>query len=484
MKNNASLAYNFFLVLGDLFALFASFVAAFGIRAASEVAVANPMPISSFLVMLAVTLPFWVLIFALLGLYNANIYERRFAEAGRLFLGSFISLLILTFWDFLSVDPIFPAKMVPIYGMLIGFVILLIIRNVTRLIRTRLFAYGRGLTRIAIIGNTPITLELATSLRNSKASGYEVVGVIGYRKKFPYEQIPMFTNFEQFLESNPEDLHGIVQTELFTNEVRNTEILSYAQEHHVSYRFVPGNSELFVGNIDVDLFRNSVPVIHVHHTALFGWGRIFKRLTDIFLGIIALIITSPLWVICVIGIKLSDRGPVFYKANRYSRFGTKVGVYKFRSMRQAYNGMSPEEAFAAMDKPELAKDYRANGDQLPDDPRVSRFGKFMRATSLDELPQIWNVVHGEISMVGPRALDVYEMEKYDKKNLILSVKSGLTGLAIVSGRHAMSFEERRKLDLYYVQNWSFGLDLIILIKTVRVVVERLFRRGARYEQDS
>jgi lipopolysaccharide/colanic/teichoic acid biosynthesis glycosyltransferase len=109
-------------------------------------------------------------------------------------------------------------------------------------------------------------------------------------------------------------------------------------------------------------------------------------------------------------------------------------------------------------------------------------GRLLRAASLDELPQLWNVVHGEISLVGPRALDIEEIEEYDKKNLILSVKSGLTGLALVSGRHAMSFEERRKLDLYYVQNWSFGLDMVIILKTIRVVIERLFRRGARYEQ--
>ena len=163
-----------------------------------------------------------------------------------------------------------------------------------------------------------------------------------------------------------------------------------------------------------------------------------------------------------------------------SRFGSTVHVYKFRSMKQAYNGLTPEQGFAKMGKPELSKQYRANGDQLPHDPRVSRAGRLLRATSLDELPQLWNVVHGEISLVGPRALDVGEIQGYDKRNLILSVKSGLTGLALVSGRHTMSFEERRKLDLYYVQNWSFGLDMIIVLKTVRVVLERLARHGARY----
>ena len=142
--------------------------------------------------------------------------------------------------------------------------------------------------------------------------------------------------------------------------------------------------------------------------------------------------------------------------------------------------MTPEQAFAKMGRPELAKEYRKNGDQLADDPRISRLGRFMRATSLDELPQLLNVIKGDISLVGPRALDAYEMEQYSKKNLILSVKSGLTGLAVVSGREGISFEERRKLDLYYVQNWSFWLDIVILLKTIRVVLARIFKQGARY----
>jgi lipopolysaccharide/colanic/teichoic acid biosynthesis glycosyltransferase len=101
---------------------------------------------------------------------------------------------------------------------------------------------------------------------------------------------------------------------------------------------------------------------------------------------------------------------------------------------------------------------------------VARIGRFLRKTSLDELPQLINIVKGDISLVGPRALDPFEMEKYSKKNLILAVKTGLTGLAQVSGRRDISFEERRKLDLYYVQNWSFWLDVVILVKTIRVVL--------------
>lgn len=460
-------------------ALVAGFIAAFIIRAESPVAVANPMPALSFVFIFLSLLPFWILIFALLGLYNSQIHEKRFAELGRLFVGSFIGLMFMVFWDYMSLDYIFPAKLVPIYGFIIAFILLVSIRNLMRIIRTTLFSVGSGLHNIVIVGNTPMTVELIDTLVDSKKSGYKILGVVGYRKSLGH-RLKSFPTFSQFLSSAPHELHSIIQTELYSNEQKNAEILTYAQENHIGYRFVPGNSELFTGNIDVALFRNSIPVIHVHHTALFGWGRIVKRLLDIVLGGILLLLSLPFWIVSIILLKLSEPdGPIFYKATRLSRFNSKVKVYKFRTMRQAYNNMTPEVAFTRMGKPHLIKQYRKHGDQLPNDPRISRVGRFLRASSLDELPQLWNVVHGELSLVGPRALDSYELERYDKKNLILSVKSGLTGLAIVSGRNTLTFEERRKLDLYYVQNWSVALDFIILLKTIRVVIDRLVHRGRR-----
>jgi undecaprenyl-phosphate galactose phosphotransferase len=127
-----------------------------------------------------------------------------------------------------------------------------------------------------------------------------------------------------------------------------------------------------------------------------------------------------------------------------------------------------------MGKPELAKAYRENGDSLPNDPRITKFGAFLRRTSLDEIPQLINIFKGDISLVGPRALIAAELQNYAYKNLILSVKSGLTGLAQISGRRDIPFEERRKLDLYYVQNWSFWFDITILLKTAVQVVARMF----------
>lgn len=474
MRTNASLIYNALLVLGDFLALVSAFVGAYILRVKLEVGIDQapvaPTSAKTYLGVFLAVLPFWILIFALLGLYNSNIYEKRFKEFGRLLIGSFIGMLFVIFWNFVSSEPIFPARLVPIYGFVFGFLFLVIFRNVARFVRSKLFNYGIGLTKVILVGNTPMTREILEWLANPR-SGYRVVAIVGGKQgqstRYPAK---VYHSFGAFLQSYKSDLHGIIQTELYADESKNAAILNYAQENHIGYRFVPGNTELFVGKIEVELFRNSVPVLNIHQTALFGWGRIVKRLFDLFAGTLALILTSPFLLIIALIIKIREpKAPVFYRPKRLGRFGRKFSFYKFRTMYWEYC-MTPEEGFAKMGRLDLLKEYRANGDKLPNDPRITPIGKFLRKTSLDELPQFINVIRGDLSLVGPRALDPVDVEKYDKKNLILAVKTGITGLAIVSGRSDISFEERRKLDLYYVQNWSFWLDIMILIKTVRVVL--------------
>ncbi len=462
-------------------ALVAAFVAAYLLRGPlSSVPVAHPIPASTYISIFLLLLPFWILIFGLLGLYNNSIYEKRFAELGRLLIGSFVGLLFVISYAYAVNRPVFPAKLVPIYAFGLAFVFLLIFRNSARAFRSLLFSYGVGITNLLIVGNTQVAQELVESLADSRVSGYRIVGVIGNKahtqKNFP--QLPTFETFQTAVAKlKTADIHSIVQTELYANAYLNNKILDFAQTHHIAYRFVPGNSELFVGNINVELFRSSIPVIAVHQTALIGWGRIVKRLSDLLLGSIALVIALPFMLVIAVAIKIFDpKGPIFHKDARLTRFGNTIKIYKFRSMKQAYNNMSPEEGFSKMGKPELIKQYRERGDHLPSDPRVSSIGRLLRRTSLDEVPQLINIVRGDISFVGPRALHPAELSQYAKKDMILAVKSGLTGLAQISGRRDINFEERRKLDLYYVQNWSLWLDMVILIKTVRVVLRR---SGAR-----
>jgi exopolysaccharide biosynthesis polyprenyl glycosylphosphotransferase len=481
MRNNASLIYNICLVIGDALAITIAFTIAYILRVTLD-----HQPLSAnvhahtYITILISLLPFWILIFALLGLYNLRVYEKRFSEFGRLLVGSFIGILFVISYSYVTDTVIFPARVVTLYGFGLAFILVLLFRTTARGLRRELFSYGVGINNVLLVGDTKTTRRLVDALLNTAVTGYRILGVVGGGKHplkadAPYHQYKSFADAVGHLRHK--QLHTIIQTELYAATETNDEILTYAQEHHAAYRFVPGNSELFVGKIEVDLFH-SVPIIAVHQTALIGWGRVVKRLTDLLLGSLLLLLASPFIVLVAIAIKLTDSGPVFFRQDRLSRFNSTVQIFKFRSHQPAYSGLSPEEAFRKMDRPDLLKTYRADGDQLTDDPRVTPVGRWLRRTSLDELPQLFNVVRGDISLVGPRALVAYELDKYDQKNLILSVKSGMTGLAQISGVRDLSFAERRQLDLYYVQNWSLWGDIVILAKTLWVVL--FHNKGTRW----
>jgi exopolysaccharide biosynthesis polyprenyl glycosylphosphotransferase len=475
VKNNTSLVYNFCLVIGDALAITVAFTVAYILRVTlSHKVLSSAVHAHTYIITLVSLLPFWILIFAVLGLYNARIHERRFNELGRLFIGSFIGILFVISYSYITNTAIFPARLVTAYGFGLAFFFVLLFRNIARGIRRELFSFGIGINNVLIVGDTRLTHELITALSDTAVTGYRVIGVVGGIKHplalgHKHKIYASFAMASKHLKDN--QLHTIVQTELYADGPLNDEILTFAQENHVAYRFVPGNSELFTGNIEVDLFQ-SVPVIAVHQTALIGWGRVVKRLTDISLGSLLLLIASPFMLLIALIMKLTERGPVLFRQERLSRFDSKVAIFKFRSNKLEYNGLSPEEAFTKMGRPELITEYRSHADFIPNDPRISRFGHFIRNTKLDELPQLINVVRGDISLVGPRALVAYELDKFAQKNLILSVKSGLTGLAQISGRADISFDERRKLDLYYVQNWSFWGDIVILVKTIWILLRQ------------
>lgn len=479
MKNNASLVYSVCLMIGDALAITLAFSVAYILRVSlNHTPVSTHVGAYDYLTILISLLPFWILIFGLLDLYKGRVYEKRFSELGRLFVGSFIGILFVISYSYLTNTAIFPARLVTVYGFGLAFFCVLLFRTVARGIRRELFSYGVGINNILLVGDTKTTQRLIEALENTPVTGYRVLGVVGgvkhkLRADRPYHQYKSFAQAVSHLQNH--QLHTIMQTELYADGDRNDEILTYAQENHTAYRFVPGNSELFVGKIEVDLFH-AVPIIAVHQTPLIGWGRVVKRLTDVILGSLFLVLASPLMLVIAIIIKLSGSGSIFFRQQRLSRFNTPVNIFKFRSQYAKYDGTSPEEAFEMMGRPELSKQYREHGDQLRDDPRVTPIGHFIRRASIDELPQLFNVVRGDISLVGPRSLVAYELEKYDQKNLILTVKSGLTGLAQISGVRDLSFAERRKLDLFYVQNWSFWGDLVILAKTFWVV---LFHKGTR-----
>ncbi len=474
MKNNSTLIYNVFLVIGDFLALVGAFSIAYILRVSiSHTRIYTQISAITYLETFLVLLPFFILLFALIGLYSKEIYEQRFKEIGRLAVGVFIGILFIISWGYVFNSPIFPARLVIIYGYILSLVLIILIRSSIRFGRRLLFRYGHGIDNVLIVGDTKVSRQLIEILTPSDKTGYRILGVVGGIKNPLRNQssFALFANFNQAISKVGKRIDTIIQTELYTDETKNSSVLTYAQQNHISYRFIPGNSELFVGNINVEIFHG-IPAIEVRQTALIGWGRIVKRTTDIILGLIMLILASPIMLFIAVCIKIDDGGSIFFRQTRLTRFNQDFRVFKFRTVKKDFNGLSPEEAFSKMNRPDLARKYRVNGDHLNDDPRFSKLGRFLRSTSLDELPQLINVLKGDLSLVGPRALIPEEINIYTKRFTILSVRSGLTGLAQVSGRRDISFDERRQLDLYYVQNWSFWNDLFIIAKTSWVVLRR------------
>jgi len=196
-----------------------------------------------------------------------------------------------------------------------------------------------------------------------------------------------------------------------------------------------------------------------YHTVGTPLARAIKRMFDVILSFVGLIAVLPLFPLIALAIRLDSRGPIFFRPRIIGWRGREFSAYKFRSMRA--------DAFETLlQNAEMLKQYQKNL-KLVHDPRITPVGRFLRRTSLDELPQLINVLRGEMSLVGPRMLAELELEKFgENRARILSVRPGMAGLWVASGRQSVSFERRLQLELYYVNHWSLWLDLKCFVKTL------------------
>lgn len=219
-----------------------------------------------------------------------------------------------------------------------------------------------------------------------------------------------------------------------------------------------------IARADFDVFGNR-PMLVFRTTPDLSWALTIKNLIDRIGALIGLLLTSWLFVLIALGIRLTSPGPIFFRQQRAGKNGRPFTMFKFRSM----------ESDAEMRRAELAAYNQMEGPvfKIDKDPRITKFGKFLRRTSLDEFPQLYNVLKGEMSLVGPRPLPIYEVEKFEStaQRRRLSMKPGLTCLWQIAGRSKIkSFEEWVQLDLRYIDNWSLLLDFEILLKTIPVVI--------------
>lgn len=421
--------------------------------------------------------PFWIAVFGLIGLYRQSTYNRRLIEWSKIAVGSFIGILLVIGWEYVSDKELFPARLVAVYALLGSFALIVIEREVLRLIRTLSYRYGKGVRRVLLIGSSNIIGDLATNLADTKRSGHRIVAVAGPKKLISDVGHAMHFSTPELALKHIEELNisTIIQTDLYEDPTRNQRILSAAQSKHIDYSFIPGESEFYSGKNTVDVFLG-YPMITVYQTPLVGWGSIAKRVFDLVCSLVGLVVISPFLLVIFLIKKIADPGPAFYISKRLSRFSEPIGLIKFRSMGAQYGGKDAADEFRAMGRQDLAEEYERNR-KVENDPRITRFGAWLRATSIDELPQIFNVIKGDISLVGPRPILPQEVKLAKGRTALLhSVKSGMTGLWQVSGRSELSFDDRIELELFYAQNWSFWLDIKILFKTVLVVINK---RGAK-----
>ena len=352
-------------------------------------------------------------------------------------------------------------------SVVLSFVFLLAERIIIRFIVRMIFIKDYGTKRVIITGNHKNTEYLADYITSTPESGYRLAGIVANRKFIPKDlKTRQYSSLKDALKKAKADV-------IFQTDEKSTEyVYRQALNKHLLYYFVPSETALSSHFGELELVGNT-PAVLVMATPLAGGYVVIKRLFDILFSFVAIVIAAIPMIIIWLIVKFSDlKSPAIYADERLTQYNRKFRCYKFRSMKQEYSGMTAEEAFTKMGKPELIKKYRKDGDYLKNDPRITKFGHFIRKTSLDELPQLFNILKGDISLIGPRALLPGELRDYGDRSLILTVKSGLTGFAQVSGRRDISFEERRALDIYYVKNWSLMLDLSIFFKTIAAVLKR------------
>jgi lipopolysaccharide/colanic/teichoic acid biosynthesis glycosyltransferase len=248
--------------------------------------------------------------------------------------------------------------------------------------------------------------------------------------------------------------------------------MEFCQLNHIGYQYAPSISGLYT----IKLYSTQIgatPILELRPTPIEGWGRVAKRLFDVVFTTLITIISLPLQAVIYLLIKITDPGPAIYRHECYGRAGKKIDVYKFRTMYSKYSlgdkfgGRTIEDVLKQLPKDKVEEFNKSA--KIKNDPRVSKLGKFLRRTSLDELPQLFNVLKADLSLVGPRPLPESELGLVGgEKNLsrIVSIRPGITGLWQVSGRNNLEYSERVKLNVYYIENWSIWLDIKIILKTV------------------
>ncbi len=410
-------------------------------------------------------------LFVINGMYALKSSVKISKEIGKV-------VVLTATWVLLIIAYFFVIREFPFSRLALGYSWLLTIifvaggRIIIHYVQRLLLTFGIGQRRVVFLGMNRVSEELYKYFKKDRH--FKLLGVVDeYEKESKLKYLGTLKDLENIIKK--QKVEEIIQTKSDISKTDAGNILEFCRAHHVLYHFVPDLVQVQRTNIDI-ASPNGIPLIYLKPTALDGWGKVVKRLFDIAGSIIGLILFSPIFLITAIAIKIDSKGTILFKylddgsrVKRVGQYGKLFNFYKFRSMHPNTHNMRYTD---------LAQQNMRKGTpmvKIKNDPRVTKVGKFIRKTSIDELPQLWNVLKGDMSLVGPRPHLPEEVEKYEKHHkFALTIKPGVTGLPQISGRSDLNFEKEIKLDTYYIENWSLWMDIKIILKTFAVV----FRGGA------
>ncbi|MCP5028344.1 MAG: sugar transferase [Actinomycetia bacterium] len=448
------------LVIGDLVAV--------AIGQALTLALIPEVRTAEFLVLAVLALPVGGAFLARRRVYNSRFITRRMDEFRRL-IEATVRIVVA-----LSMLGLVAGLTLPRGWIIINFMAttaaLLLDREFARRTFARMRRLGRMRRRVVIVGNNTEGQALEEMLSEDLDLGYEVVAFV--------DDVTRGVD-----DSDSELVSAFVADTKAAVRALNASgviIAATAMEIGSSNRLI---RELTDAGIHVELSSTlcdiaaerltvralgRFPVVYVEPVARHGWRQLAKRVFDLLISSVALVALAPVLALVALAVRLDSKGPVLFRQERVGRAGKLFDVLKFRTMVPGAEALLTD----------LADQNEADGPlfKMKDDPRVTRVGGFLRKTSLDELPQLWNVIRNEMSLVGPRPAMADEVEQWSPElHGRLRVKPGITGMWQVSGRSEASFAEYVRLDLYYVDNWSLLVDTAILLKTIPAVA---FSRGA------
>lgn len=396
----------------------------------------------------------FVILAALIGLYSLDLRESAWRHVGRIMLAVGLWLVIVNAWFLLILRELFFSRVLLLQAVV--FMTLFISAMRASLITLERALLRRGIGKILVVSvgsQEPGPQAKETLLLDLH---YTYLGHLG-----------QMDSLKKLTKNSTIDL--VLQTDPNPGSDETIALINFCRSHHVGYAFLPPVLADVPHQLKMERL-GMMPMIRFEPTPLDGWGRVWKRVFDIVVSLCALIILSPVLIVLSSFCLFLQGRPIFYRSTRVGQEGrTLITLWKFRSMIRNADQMKKDLE---------AQNHRHDGPlfKVRNDPRVTPFGRFLRRFSLDELPQLWNVLKGDLSLVGPRPHLPQEVERYkQEERRVFAVKPGLTGLAQVSGRSDLNFEEEVKLDLSYIEEWSMFMDLWVLWRTPFVVCSR---RGA------